>query len=118
MNATVGALGHNRERAREFCEKASAQGIELLLFPELVVSGYPPEDLIIKRHFVEDCMDQVRRLAAEVPASLHILIGCPWVVDRADLGRKPANAAVHLHAGRIVHVYEKMLLPNYGEFDE
>ncbi len=118
MNATVGALGHNRERAREFCEKASAQGIELLLFPELVVSGYPPEDLIIKRHFVEDCMDQVRRLAAEVPASLHILIGCPWVVDRADLGRKPANAAVHLHAGRIVHVYEKMLLPNYGVFDE
>ncbi len=118
MNATVGALGHNRERAREFCEKASAQGIELLLFPELVVSGYPPEDLIIKRHFVEDCMDQVCRLTAEVPASLHVLIGCPWVVDRADLGRKPANAAVHLHAGRIVHIYEKMLLPNYGVFDE
>lgn len=118
MNATVGALGHNRERAREFCEKASAQGIELLLFPELVVSGYPPEDLIIKRHFVEDCMDQVCRLTAEIPASLHVLIGCPWVVDRADLGRKPANAAVHLHAGRIVHVYEKMLLPNYGVFDE
>jgi NAD+ synthase (glutamine-hydrolysing) len=118
MNATVGALEYNRVRAGEFCKQAAERGIELLIFPELVVSGYPPEDLIIKRHFVADCMNQIHCLATEVPASLHVLIGCPWVADQDDLERKPANAAVHLHEGRIAEVYEKMLLPNYGVFDE
>jgi len=118
MNATVGALEHNREHAREFCVTAAGRGIELLLFPELVVSGYPPEDLIIKRHFVEDCMAQVKILAAEIPASLHVLIGCPWVIDPTDPDRRPANAAIHLYAGQVEDVYEKMLLPNYGVFDE
>ena len=118
MNATVGALEQNRRRAATFCTQAADQGVSILLFPELFISGYPPEDLILKRHFVEDCMDQTRHLASEIPHSLHVLIGCPWIRSEDGSGRKPANAAVHLNGGLVPDVYEKMLLPNYGVFDE
>ena len=113
INPTVGALGGNTDKIVTFAREAAEKGAEIVVFPELVLSGYPPEDLVLKQHFVSDCRREVERVAREAPAGIVTLVGTPW---RAD-GRM-FNAAVVLHQGGLQGVYHKMLLPNYGVFDE
>ena len=109
FNPTVGALEENAGRIIELAQAAAADGANLIVFPELSLCGYPPEDLILRPHFIEDCAKQLDRLAAELPADTFCIAGAP--VDRF-------NAAIVFHGGEQVGIYRKMLLPNYGVFDE
>jgi NAD+ synthase (glutamine-hydrolysing) len=113
INPTVGALGPNAQRMAKVASEAAARGARVVVFPELAVTGYPPEDLVLKPHFVEAARAEVQQLAQALPPGLTAIVGTPW----PGHGRA-FNAAVVLRDGRIHAVYHKMLLPNYGVFDE
>jgi NAD+ synthase (glutamine-hydrolysing) len=108
----VGDLAGNAEKMRSIYKQARQGGVDLLVFPELAVCGYPPEDLLFKRHFLEDNHSAVEKLAAECPEAT-------IVVGFADYFRGNAyNCATVLKNGRLANVYRKGLLPNEGVFDE
>ncbi|MFV3130195.1 NAD+ synthase [Niveispirillum sp. KHB5.9] len=114
INPTVGALDHNAGLIRAARAEAAAQGADLVVYPELSVCGYPPEDLVLKPFFLDKVEDTVKALAAETadggPA---LLVGAPWRVDG-----KRHNAALLLDGGAIASIRLKYDLPNYGPFDE
>jgi len=113
MNPTVGALQENTDRVIDKARNAYETGARLIVFPELVISGYPPEDLILKDHFCADCEKQLERLKATLPPDAVVVIGSP--VSRTGV---KFNAALVFANGEILGEYHKMLLPNYGVFDE
>ena len=114
INPTVGALRGNLERVREARAQAAGRGAELVVYPELVVSGYPPEDLVLKPFFLDQLEQMVGVLAAEtVDGGPALLLGSPWRVEG-----KVYNAALLLAAGKVAAVRLKYDLPNYGVFDE
>lgn len=113
VNQAVGALIPNAVKIVRTATEAVSHGAQVVVFPELSVSGYPPEDLVIKRHFLQDCAKQVQRLATELPKNALIIVGTPLPTET-----KACNAAVVFAGGRIVATYAKMALPNYGVFDE
>jgi len=110
----VGDIDGNLNRLREARAEAAAFGAALVMAPELYLSGYPPEDLVLKPAFQEACRLACERIARETadggPA---VLVGLPWVDDGALY-----NAAALLAGGRIESVRFKVDLPNYGVFDE
>jgi NAD+ synthase (glutamine-hydrolysing) len=111
INSTVGDLSGNRDRILGSIRCAEQLGAELVAFPELALTGYPPEDLLLKPSFIRDnlqVLDEVARATGDVV----VVVGC---VDRAD---DIFNAAAILHRGRVVHLYHKQFLPTYGVFDE
>jgi NAD+ synthase (glutamine-hydrolysing) len=111
LNSTVGDLDGNFERIVSALERARALGVEVLAFPELAVTGYPPEDLLLRPSFVERAIQRTRDLLPHT-AGLTAVVG---TVDRdGDL----FDAAAILHDGRWAGVYHKHRLPNYGVFDE
>ena len=114
VNPTVGAIGANANRVRTARAEAAALDADLVVFGELVICGYPPEDLVLKPAFQRAVRKAVEALAGETsdggPA---ILIGAPWSVDGAL-----HNAALLLDGGKIAAVRLKHELPNYGVFDE
>lgn len=114
INPTVGALDHNAALIRAARAEAAAAGADLVVYPELSVCGYPPEDLVLKPFFLDKVEDIVHALAADTadggPA---LLVGAPWRVD----GRRH-NAALLLDGGTVAAVRLKHDLPNYGPFDE
>ena len=113
-NPTVGDIEGNLALIRETRAQAATSNADLILFPELVICGYPPEDLVLKPALQERCKDAVTRLATETnddgPA---LLIGTPWI-DNGSLH----NAVALLQDGRIDTLRFKHDLPNYGVFDE
>src|SRR4051812_28729995 len=111
LNPTVGDLEGNERKIREGIEAARAAGAQVSLFGELVVTGYPPEDLLLKEHFLRDARAVVDRLAAQSDEHVAI-VGFP---ERAE---DVFNAAAVLQNGRVQAIYRKVLLPNYGVFDE
>jgi NAD+ synthase (glutamine-hydrolysing) len=141
MNATVGDIAGNAQRIRAGVETARAQGAQLVLFPELALTGYPPEDLLLREHFLRDTADAMLELAAGVEGIVAV-VGFPeWARDteRAkDCAQGDAtaveqeseefvgtpqtprvhNAAAVLADGGVRSVYSKVHLPNYGVFDE
>ena len=114
LNPTVGDVTGNAAKARAARDQAKADGADLLLLPELFITGYPPEDLVLKPAFQAACREAVEALARETadggPA---VLIGTPWVEDE-----KLYNACALLDGGRIAALRYKANLPNYGVFDE
>ena len=112
FNPTVGDLSGNVAKMKEMWARAVDSGAELVLFPELSICGYPPEDLVYKRHFVEDNRTAVEELAAACPAQT-VVAG----FVESD-GNGAFNTAAVLQEGRIVHTYHKCALPNYSVFDE
>lgn len=113
LNPTVGALKANAELIITKAQEATAQGADLIVFPELTLTGYPPEDLILKKHFIEDCRNLIRNLAERLPHGPAIAVGTPFYEQE-----RTYNAAVVYRDGNIEQVYKKNLLPNYGVFDE
>jgi NAD+ synthase (glutamine-hydrolysing) len=111
MNATVGDLAANLARIRSGREAAREQGADLVLFPELALTGYPPEDLLLREHFLADAGAALRELAAETHGIVAI-VGFP---ERAE---DVYNAAAVLAGGAVHAIYRKVHLPNYGVFDE
>ncbi|MGB0749776.1 MAG: NAD+ synthase [Magnetospiraceae bacterium] len=113
-NPTVGAIGLNTDQARDWRARGAAAGADLVILPELFLSGYPPEDLVLKTAFQAEVRRAVEALAAETadrgPA---LLLGAPWRDDRGLF-----NAAILLADGAIADIRYKVLLPNYGVFDE
>jgi NAD+ synthase (glutamine-hydrolysing) len=112
MNAVVGDLDGNRERILAGLREAEAAGADLVLFPELAVTGYPPEDLLLRPSFVRAAEEATRELARATSA-VPALVGTPW---RFEDGL--ANACAVCAGGDIRTIYRKRLLPNYGVFDE
>ena len=114
LNPTVGDAEGNAAKARAARAKAAADGADLVVFPELFIAGYPPEDLVYKPAFQAACRSAIETLARETadggPA---MLVGTPWVDDG-----KLYNACALLDAGRIAAIRYKANLPNYGVFDE
>jgi len=111
MNSVVGDLDGNRTAILDRLADARAMGADLVLFPELIVTGYPPEDLLLRPGFVRAAEASVRQIARETHG-LVALVGVP-IFDR-DL----YNACAVLADGDLVAVYRKHFLPNYGVFDE
>jgi NAD+ synthase (glutamine-hydrolysing) len=112
FNAVVGDLAGNAGKMRQLYAEAVRADVDLLAFPELAICGYPPEDLLHKRHFLKDCRRAVEKLAAECPDKT-LVVGFA-----EDDNLMCYNSAAVLQGGRVSHIYRKSLLPNYGVFDE
>jgi NAD+ synthase (glutamine-hydrolysing) len=111
INAVVGDLDGNRERILAALADARSQSAEIVLFPELATTGYPPEDLLLRPGFVRAAEESLRAIARETEG-LTALVGTPWF-DR-DL----FNACAVCANGELKTLYRKRFLPNYGVFDE
>jgi NAD+ synthase (glutamine-hydrolysing) len=111
INTRVGALDHNTAAIIEALHTAEEAGCDLAVFPELAVTGYPPEDLLLKPGFIADNQAALEKVAAETRS-------CVAVVGFVDAGRDLWNAAAVCAHGEVVGVYHKRELPNYAVFDE
>ncbi|MFC4150608.1 NAD+ synthase [Micromonospora mangrovi] len=128
VNPTVGDLVGNADLVRRWTRQAAEAGAQLALFPELMLTGYPVEDLVFRRSFVAASKAALEQLATDLAADglgdLPVLVGYldadgpPQVSADAQPGRGARNAAALLHRGTVVGTYFKHHLPNYGVFDE
>jgi NAD+ synthase (glutamine-hydrolysing) len=128
LNPTVGDLDGNASLVRAWCRRAADAGAHLAIFPELVLTGYPVEDLVFRESFVAASRTALTRLAADLSddglGDLAVVVGYldadgpARVSAEADRGTGPRNALALLHRGRVVCRYAKHHLPNYGVFDE
>ncbi|HEU0141286.1 MAG TPA: NAD+ synthase [Bryobacteraceae bacterium] len=118
IDTTVGDLAGNVDRMVRFAKDAAGHGAELIVFPELSVTGYPPRDLLEKDAFIEKNLLELERLAAET-ASLDIAIISGYA-GRANgvPGKQITNSAAIIEKGRVIFHQDKMLLPTYDVFDE
>lgn len=110
-NSTVGDLAGNFDKMVSYIDKAQQQGVDLIAFPELTLTGYPAEDLLLRPEFIEDNLDYLHQL---MPHSRDITILAGFVDRKDDI----FNAAALLHQGKIAGIYHKHFLPNYSVFDE
>jgi len=113
INPTVGDLTGNIRKILEYVTQAQKAGAGLVVFPELAVCGYPPEDLLLKKHFVADNVKALDALAKKV-RGISVIAG---FVD-SDAQGKIYNAAAIISNGKVQEIYHKQELPNYGVFDE
>ncbi|MGH3734329.1 MAG: NAD+ synthase [Micromonosporaceae bacterium] len=128
MNTTVGDLAGNAELVRSWTRRAADAGAHLVAFPEMTLTGYPPEDLVFREAFVAASRTTLEelatRLAGDGLGSLAVVVGYldadgPARPDAdSDPSRGARNALALLHGGRVVTTYFKHHLPNYGVFDE
>ena len=113
LNLTVGDLAGNVEKMAAAAARATEAGAELVCFPELSITGYPPEDLVLRPEFVRDNLAALDELAAKTVDACPVVAG---FVDRTERGLH--NAAAYLAGGEVRVRYHKIVLPNYGVFDE
>lgn len=111
LNPTLGAIAANLAKAK--AARAQVAGADLILFPELFICGYPPEDLVLRPSFVQQCRDAVEELAHDTVTGPAVLMGTPWR-ENGNL----YNAVVLLAGGKVEAIRFKHDLPNYGVFDE
>ena len=112
INTTVGDFKGNTDKIVNAIKQARDIKANLVAFPELAICGYPPEDLILKPHFVKENLRQLNKISS-TSRSISVVVG----LVHQEKGQV-YNAAAFLHHGRLVDVYHKILLPNYGVFDE
>jgi NAD+ synthase (glutamine-hydrolysing) len=124
VNPTVGDISANADLVMDWSKQAADAGAHLVLFPEMMLTGYPVEDLALRRSFVDASRTSIDRLATRLlDAGLGDLVVVVGYLDRTEepdhpKGGYPLNVAAVLHQGRMVCSYAKHHLPNYGVFDE
>lgn len=112
VNGLVGGFEANARKVESACATALKMGADVVLFPELMITGYPPEDLLLKKSFIKDCQQTLKKIA---PCTR----GLTAVIGFAEQqGKHLYNSAALMHDGKHVATAHKMLLPNYGVFDE
>ena len=111
INSTVGDLEGNASKIINYIKKAKKAGAQVVAFPELAITGYPPEDLLLKTQFIEDNLDALKKVRENV-GDIVAVVG---FVDKKD---DIYNAAAIIYNKRLIDTYHKMYLPNYGVFDE
>ena len=111
INPTVGDINGNVEKIVEAIRKVQSDGAQVAVLPELALSGYPPEDLLLKPNFIRDCAVAIEEIATRTP-DICSIVGFP----EGDLGL--FNSAAIINDGKVISTYRKRLLPNYGVFDE
>jgi len=116
LNFHIGNFEENTAKIIQHLTKAKQDGLELLVFPELAICGYPPRDFLDFEHFVERCLEGIQEIAKHC-VGIAAIIGSP-VVNKSLRGKRLHNAAFFLCDGRIESVHHKTLLPNYDIFDE
>ena len=116
INTTVGDLAGNEAKILAAYQRGVEAGVELVIFPELAVTGYPPRDLLLKRHFVQQNLEVLNRLAVATGAT-GMLVGFVGR-NEAGVGRAATNSTALLQHGKIVATRSKTLLPTYDVFDE
>ena len=116
INPTVGDIDGNAAKVAAWIDQAAAAGVDLAIFPELCIPGYPAEDLYLKRHFNEASRRAVEELAPRA-AGIDVLVGFSEPAAVEDF-RHAHNSLAHLSGGRVANVYRKQRLPNYAVFDE
>ena len=114
INPTVGALSANAAKILDYYNQAIAAKCEIVAFPELSLTGYPPEDLVLKDGFVDDNLSALAKIVKSIGDTAAII----GFVDRDDRTGEIFNAAAICRNGAVVGVYRKHLLPNYNVFDE
>jgi len=111
INTTVGDFAGNTAKILAAVEQARTLNADIIAFPELAICGYPPEDLLLKPQFIEENQRALKKVAKDSS-------GITAVVGFVDAEKDIYNAAAVLHDGRLVGIYRKAYLPNYGVFDE
>jgi NAD+ synthase (glutamine-hydrolysing) len=111
INVTVGDLDGNKQKVLFYLDRARGLGVDLIAFPELVVTGYPPEDLLLKPAFIEANVKCLHEIVAETR-------GLAAIVGFVDVREDLYNAAAVIYDGTLAGVYHKHYLPNYSVFDE
>jgi NAD+ synthase (glutamine-hydrolysing) len=118
INPTVGDLSGNVDRMARAARDAAARKAEVVVFPELSITGYPPRDLVEKPSFITRSEAELERLARET-ANLDISVICGYAArSQSETGKRAMNSAAVLEGGKVVFRQNKMLLPNYDVFDE
>ncbi|HPS54420.1 MAG TPA: NAD+ synthase, partial [Sedimentisphaerales bacterium] len=112
FNSSVGDIKGNVDKMQNLCIKAVTLGADIVVFPEMSVCGYPPEDLLLKEQFLKDNRLAIEHLADSCP-EVHIVAGFAEVNKNGYY-----NSLAVLHDGQIKRIYRKSILPNYGVFDE
>lgn len=112
INCTVGDLAGNAAKILDYALRAKLQGASLMVTPELALSGYPPEDLLLRDGFLAACLENLHQLAAAVQG-ITVVVGHP-----DQVGDKRYNAASVVRDGKIIATYHKLKLPNHTVFDE
>jgi NAD+ synthase (glutamine-hydrolysing) len=111
INTTVGDIERNTKKILDYIAKGKKMGADLLAFPEMAVTGYPPEDLLLMPKFIEANLKAIKTIA-KATSSITAVVG--FVNKDGDI----FNSAALLHDGKLIDVYSKIYLPNYGVFDE
>jgi NAD+ synthase (glutamine-hydrolysing) len=112
LNTTIGDFDGNHARIIETAQQAADSQADVVVYPELALTGYPPEDLLIRRSFIDEALRRLERLADAAQGLPPLVVGC------LDYDGLLYNAAAVLYDGRVAGIYHKQMLPNYGVFDE
>jgi NAD+ synthase (glutamine-hydrolysing) len=114
LNFTVGDLDKNCQKILESYQRAQEQNVDLVVFSELAITGYPPEDLLNKKYFLDRVDEKIEEIkTATIGSKTAILFGAPHL-KKTDL----YNSAFFIENGTTVAIASKTCLPNYGVFDE
>jgi NAD+ synthase (glutamine-hydrolysing) len=117
LNYIVGDISGNSARMTEYVHQTAAQGVDLVVFSELAICGYPPLDLLERRTFVESCIKGIHELAANIPPETGVIVGGPEFNENKE-GKLLFNSAWFLFNGKVRQTVRKSLLPTYDIFDE
>ena len=112
INPTVGDIAGNYAKITDYLAKAKQKKCDLVIFPELALVGYPPEDLLLKKHFIEENKKFLKKIANKV-SGIAVLVG---FVDKEK--GSIYNSCALIQDKKIKGIYHKIILPNYGVFDE
>lgn len=113
INPTVGDLAGNADKILDYTKKARQRKADIVAFPELSLTGYPPEDLVFKPQFISDNISKLKKICSRVTGITSVI----GFIDRGENGRI-YNAAAIISEKKIIDIYHKIFLPNYGVFDE